>query len=341
MLIQVENQVFDIEQIKEKAPVGSNLSDDTNFVLNFIHSWTNGTEQFSFQSSGSTGKPKKIVLSREVLAYSAEQTLRELGLEGQSNLRFLLCINPRFIGGTMVIVRALLSRADLIVIPPESDFSGLKSPIHYASMVPLQVQKVLVNTPSLFEDIQQVLIGGAPISKELESQLKDVKAKFYHTYGMTETASHVAIRPIAQSEYRAVGDARFKIEDGNLSITGTVTDGKWLHTNDQVILEDNQTFLWKGRSDFLINTGGIKVDPEKVESLLAPQFSKPHAITSKRDERLGNMVILVTEETQKNLDLSELARYERPKELLWNTKVPLTASGKIDRKKLMKLVAHG
>ena len=47
-----------------------------------------------------------------------------------------------------------------------------------------------------------------------------------------------------------------------------VTRDKVLHTNDRVVLQPDGSFLWLGRVDNVINSGGVKVQVEKVERVL-------------------------------------------------------------------------
>ncbi len=332
MLLIVENQELSTDNIKKKAFDPNKFSPNANYVIEFIVSWLNGTQDFQFHTSGSTGKPKSIHLSREVLEYSARQTMEIIGWPPTPDHRFLLCINPHFIGGTMVIVRALLSEAILEVVPPSSDVV-VNHPYHLASMVPMQVTKILEQSPETFNHLRQVLIGGGQLHANVEAQLLPLSTQFYHTYGMTETASHVALRKIGQPYYKAVGDAHFQSAiDGSLEITGTVTDGRVVQTTDIVKLVDNQQFQWLGRKDFVINTGGFKVQPEHVESTIAPQLHGRYILSSLPDDLLGQRVVLIAEESFKELDFSKLHPYEKPKNLFFGQKVILTANDKVDRK---------
>ncbi len=338
MFIEVEDHKFTEEQIKKGFHRQYALTETNAHALDFVHSWLKGEKEYIFHSSGSTSKPKEIVLSKEVLLYSAQQTLAYLGLSPSKKGKFLLCISPDFIGGKMVLIRAMIAGFDVDIIPANSDFSQLDSHYTLTSMVPLQVEKILKTRPALLEMFDHILIGGAPIHPSIEQQLSLIPTNFYHTYGMTETASHVALRKIPGQTFVAIGDAQFQTTAGNLRITGSVTNHKWLQTHDHVELINNQEFRWLRRADFIINSGGIKIDPEKIETVLKNQFTKPFAISSLPDDKLGKIMILASEEPEKSLDLSELHPYERPKRIFWSRSIPMTASGKIDRLALAKIV---
>ena len=64
-------------------------------------------------------------------------------------------------------------------------------------------------------------------------------------------------------------------------------------TNDIVKLHDENKFEWLGRFDNVINSGGIKLYPESIESKLRSKIDEQFLIASKEDDVLGNKVILV------------------------------------------------
>lgn len=344
MLLTLENQKLSIDQLKKRAFDPNNFSQNAKYVIEFIVSWLNGTQNFQFQTSGSTGKPKKVFLSREVLEYSARQTLDFVGWPTSGESQFLLCINPHFIGGTMVIVRALVAEADLVVVAPASRVS-IQGPIFLTSMVPLQMAQMLAHDPDGLHKMERILLGGGALDQEVEGQLVKTPGTYYHTYGMTETASHVALRRLGDAGYKAIGDARFTTTaEQALVITGTVTGHQPLVTSDVVRLIDSTSFEWLGRKDFVINTGGFKVHPETVERILADQIADQFIISSVPDAKLGEKVVLVSAGNTLPLTFDALHPYERPKASFFLQDIALTPTGKIDRRKtqknLLKNLAH-
>ena len=340
MIIEVDGKNFSSAQIKAGNFESNGLSPDSIHLLSFISNWVNQTKQFSFHSSGSSGKPKKIVLSREVIEYSARQTLKYLELENGDSKKMLLCLSPKVIGGAMLIVRALICQADLAVIPANSNFDRLNEKFDLVSLAPIQVKKIASTNPGIFNQFKNVLIGGAALDPSLEKSLQRYSSNFYHTYGMTETASHVAIRKMLDDQYYTLGDIQIDTNEGQLRLKGTVTSNEWLETNDLVELTSAQSFRWLGRADTIINSGGIKVDPEKLESLLANQIREPFAISSLPDSELGEKITLVSESSETVLSLEEIPRYHRPKTFIWNHRIPRTDSGKIARNELKELISN-
>ena len=77
-------------------------------------------------TSGSTGEPKKIMVGKDKMMQSARLTCEFLNL--QAGDAALLCMNLRYIGAMMVVVRSLVAGLNLIVRPasghPLSDITN-------------------------------------------------------------------------------------------------------------------------------------------------------------------------------------------------------------------------
>ena len=334
MKLHFPNKVFDIEDILSGKINQKNLSQSESYVLNFIKQWQSDKASFNFYTSGSTGKPKEIELTRHQLSYSAESTLNYL-FDGCPIKKISLCINPAFIGGTQMIVRALVANADLTVTTPSSDaLEKIDRPIDLISLVPLQVYSELKKT-NPFEGIDTVLIGGADLDNSVERDLQNIpKTRFFHTYGMTETASHIALRRIGTENYCPIGDIEIKLDDrGCLQVKGSVTLDEWITTTDIVEVSESG-FMWKGRTDWAINTGGIKIHPEQIEKKIREKFVKAQVlIVPQPDLQLGNRVVLVSTEPwlSRINELRILSEYEIPKAEYLIQEWPLTPSGKVNR----------
>lgn len=333
MIITIQGQQLTTDLIGNSSFEKNQFSEDSQHLLDFIQSWTKGNRVFTFETSGSTSKPKKIQLTKEILVYSATQTLKYLNFDPRRPKPLLLPISPRFIGGMMVAVRALVSNSDLVVLDPQNP-SLAGGSFFTGSFVPLQIQKILQTERQVLESVDNILIGGAALDTALEQELLTINTRCYHTYGMTETASHVALRRLGQQTFKAIGDATFELStESTLNITGTVTENHTLTTNDLVEVINSQSFLWKGRADFVINSGGYKVQPEIVEAKLSAQLNAPFMISSLPDAKFGNKVVLISEDSPRPLRLDELHPFEKPKALFFDQSIAKTASGKPDRNK--------
>lgn len=214
----------------------------------------------------------------------------------------------------------------------------------------MQIEKGIKNNPSTtlrvqIENIKSILVGGSPINKHLEEVLYSFKNEIYQTYGMTETCSNIALRKLSKGvteEYYTIFDGiEIGIDERNcLKIKGDITNNIWLQTNDIADLKNTNKIKFIGRADFVINTGGIKINPEILEQKLAAQIqNRNYIISSKPDDRLGQRVVLLIEGDEKiDLNFDNLAAYEKPKEVLYITGFPKTDSGKLDRITLKKLL---
>ncbi len=115
-------------------------------------------------------------------------------------------------------------------------------------------------------------------------------------------------------------------------------------TNDIVEIIDNDKFIWLGRSDFAINSGGIKIIPSIVESILSHFIKENFISVGLNDETLGQKhVILVETKTELNFsrdDFKVLENYKRPKEIYFLKRFVRTESGKVDRKKTIGLISN-
>ncbi|ETX02437.1 MAG: hypothetical protein ETSY1_03575 [Candidatus Entotheonella factor] len=343
-----------------------NLSDFERRVLQFGRDWQSGCETFTLYTSGSTGEPKPTVITRDQMATSARLTIRALGLPPGS--RALVCLGIDYIAGMMMLVRGLecglhLTLVDpvsrpLLALPPSSRFD-------FTAMVPLQLQETLNGAPHEFEILdamQGVLIGGGPVSQALAMQLQRVSAPLYHTYGMTETVSHIALRrlngPARSDRFVPFDGVGLQLDErGCLAITSALTRGETLYTNDLVDLHPDGSFVWLGRIDNVINSGGVKVQIEKVETALETCFlhgwngtyaERRFFVGALEDQRLGQAVVAVIEgdawspeiETGLRSQLqSSLTRYEVPRQFYFVPKLIETRTGKIDRRANLDNVA--
>lgn len=321
-------------------------------AIKFIAQWDKGDSNFTFKSSGSTGEPKDITLSKHFLIESAQRTIDLFDINSSDTL--LLALNTSFMGGLMMIVRALVAKCHLLYIPPQSVSSeNLKNlpPIKLASFVPIQLKKILHKEEDVVKQIQYVLIGGAPIDEDLEHLIHNTKSlcTFYHTYGMTETASHVALKNISQQEefYHALPGYSFSTDIKNCLTIHYHKSPSWtIQTNDIVNLYSPQHFQWIGRSDFVINSGGIKFNLETAEEQIAhflkQKLKAEILFTSQKiiDEQFGERWVLIVQSNPWNKEQEDqlrmyckkhLGEYIYPKEIRYTKKIVYLPSGKIDR----------
>ena len=319
-------------------------------VWEFIAEFLDDKPYIMAHTSGSTGKPKPISLAKSDMKASARFTNRFFGLTSQSTLH--LCLSPDYIAGKMMLVRALESGANIVIEKPGNrplaHYQG--SRISLAAFVPSQIP-YLVQNPDRLAMVDAMIVGGGKLVPRWQKSLTQLGAKAYLTYGMTETCSHVALAPVADTPqpYTALGDVHFDV-DGNdcLIIDVPHFTNSHFETRDVVQLIDSRHFYWKGRFDNVIVTGGVKVHPEEVEAKIAPLMGdKRFYITSAPSDKWGDEVVLVVENADcvgqdrvlrplpNNLEQefkNLLSRYSVPKLYVELNKFDSTSSGKVIRK---------
>ena len=157
---------------------------------------------------------------------------------------------------------------------------------------------------------------------------------------MTETITHIAARKLGEKAFTVLPNVTISYDDRNcLVIHAPRISDEVIITNDIVELVNENQFIFLGRMDNVINSGGIKLIPEQIEEKLATKISRRFFIASKDDNELGEKVVLVIEGENEELDASiyeSLDKYEKPKELIFVPKFKETTTGKILRKETMK-----
>jgi O-succinylbenzoic acid--CoA ligase len=313
-------------------------------VEDFIKNWNDDSEFIFTNTSGSTGHPKQIKIQKNKMIESATMTCDYLSI--QSGEKAVLCLSPTTIAGKLMIVRSIVKGLNLFVVDISSNpFENIDFQVDFIAMVPLQLEKTLELHSNKLREVRNCIIGGGNISLSLKNHLVEKEITVYHTFGMTETISHIAMRKaglINESYFQAIGSNYFTTEENCLVIHSPLLDSLSLKTNDIVQLIDNDKFEWKGRADFVINSGGVKIQPELVEEKLSNWIERPFFITGKKDELFGQIVVLLIEtEIRFDLDfqLKEvLSKYEYPKEVYFLKEFIRTESGKINRLKTKELI---
>ena len=306
-----------------------------------VDKWQRGDAEFTFATSGSTGPPKLITLSREILSLSAQNTFESLQLG--SVQRAILCLNPDFIGGAMMIIRALEFGWDLIQCDPSQISEVINHPPGFISLAPIQFRKLTESKGGIkyLNSSDAILLGGSRLSQRDISIVEGLSTPVFHGYGMTETASHIALRRLNGQNpevfFQPVGDAEITLDDQNrIQINGSITGHSMLRTNDIGQIHGSGLEI-KGRSDFVINSGGIKIHPEQVEFEISNMgVQLDYIVAGIPDPSLGEKCVVISdrpapeiwEEIKKRLDLP---KYHIPKDWIQIQEFPRTKTGKIDR----------
>ncbi len=328
--------------------------------LEFGHAWLNGIDPFFIETSGSTGTPKQITIHHAQMEASARLTEKALGL--QSGDTALLCLNIHSIAGQMMLVRSLVTGMNIIAIDPTAnpwDHLNADLSIDFAALVPYQLLTILnsASATKKLNVLKTVIVGGAPISEKLKALIVPLNCQVYATYGMTETISHIALQKLNGKDkkdyFQVLPGITIQTDlRGCLIIAANYLGSEKIVTNDLVEILSPQQFRWLGRIDNVINTGGIKVIPEKIESVVESTFDElglqnRFFISGMADPSLGSKVVLIIEGLALDIDLTRginerlsdrLTRYETPKEIRAIEHFVQTEAQKINRTATIQLL---
>lgn len=311
-------------------------------LYSFLREWFSDAQTIRLHTSGSTGTPKEITVQKVHMIQSAKITCDFFGLK--KNDKALLCLPLDYIAGKMMVVRAIYAGLDIYLIEPEGHpLIETDIPFDFAAMIPLQVYNSLqtVKEKHQLSCIKKLIIGGGAIDENLEKALRDFPNEIYSTYGMTETVSHIALRRISGSGaslyYTPLPSVTLTLsEERTLVIDAPHLSDKVLITNDIAELRPNGSFRLIGRTDNIINSGGIKIQIEEIEQILRPHILGDFAITSLPHPKLGETVVLLIENTSDPISVEKtvrtlLSRYQQPMYIYTVLSIPKTGNGKTDR----------
>lgn len=345
---RLDGRAFDsteelIEYIDDAYPEGSDL----------IRSWLSEDGKIEVKTSGSTGSPKVIVLTREQMRQSAMATGEYFSLKPGS--KALLCLPLKYIAGKMMLVRAMTLGWHLQGVKPTVTLEVPESGVFdFAAMVPLQLE----NNIEKLERIENLIVGGAPVHRKLQGEIDALSTRIFATYGMTETVTHIALRPLNLSAgrtddreiYTGLPGVSFeKDKRGCLVIRCRRISEKEIVTNDLVELVADNSFIWRGRIDTVINSGGLKLIPEEIERKFAESLDRRFFAAGITDRELGQKLVFVLEGEVDGGLMDRLKRFqaktepsilkhELPRELIFVPSFVETESRKIDRRKTLELL---
>ncbi|MBC7524129.1 MAG: AMP-binding protein [Flavobacterium sp.] len=305
-------------------------------VGDFLLDWFDPKSYIEMHTSGSTGIPKTIRVDKQAMVNSALATGDFFELVAGN--KALHCLPVKYVAGKMMLVRAMILGLDLEFVAP-----SLNPMLHneydydFAAMVPFQAQ----NSINELKRVKKLIVGGAKINATLEKQLMKLSTQIYETYGMTETISHIAAKRVGEKAFTVLPNVTISYDDQNcLVIHAPRISEEVIETNDIVELVNENQFIFLGRIDNVINSGGIKLIPEQIEEKLAGKIEQRYFISSVEDKELGEKVILVIEGTAYQIDKSIfdcLDKYEKPKKIIFISKFKETGNGKIIRGSSLKV----
>ena len=342
---KLNNVSYSNEELKEVAY--SLVKEGTPFEIglgDFLLDWLSESDFLEVKTSGSTGVPKRIRLRRSWMINSAKATGSFLRLRSGDSA--LLCLPTEYIAGKMMLVRAMVLGLELYYSTPAgAPLVYSERNYDFCAMTPMQLR----NSLHKLEQIKKLIVGGSAVPEDLKMQILDKPSEIYETFGMTETITHIALKKLntsPQENFKTLQNVSVRTDErGCLVIDAPEINPDEIITNDLVQLISEKEFIWLGRIDNLVNSGGIKLIPEQIEEKLKACFSSRFFIAGLPDEVLGEKLVLVLE-GDKDLNaveeclrkLNSLEKFEYPKEILCLPRFILTQSDKIRRSETIALL---
>lgn len=337
-------------------------------------------------TSGSTGRPKGALLPAAALAASADSTRRRLTNRRFGHGpppppgNWLLALPATHIAGLQVLLRALSEGTEPTVLDTAQSFTAerfvaavdrMPAGPRFTSLVPTQLARIMAvpDAAGALATFDAVLVGGASTPAAL---LDDVEVAGIHaltTYGMSETCGGCVYDGVPLDGVTVTGsqsaDGSAATRPGRLSITGPVVargyrsrpnhpafqqaPGGRFQTfqTDDLGVWDAQGWRIVGRVDDVITTGGIKIDPAVVETVLQRVTGVAEVIvTGVPDPGWGeSLVAVVVQAPDGPPDLramraavgTELGAAAAPRHLVLTDRFPLRGPGKPDRAAIREL----
>jgi O-succinylbenzoic acid--CoA ligase len=219
----------------------------------------------------------------------------------------------------------------------------------FTALVPLQVYKMDEVKLNQFD---KILIGGGTFRMEFLIQFKNLKAKIFSSYGMTETISHIAIQslyPEYSSCYQCLDSVQIGLDSRScLWIYSNRLNPDKIQTNDIVEIISESKFKWLGRFDNVINSGGVKLFPEILEKKYSSYSNSNFFFAGEEDKKLGTRLILIiegdgdsrvpTEGDKVLFNKLSFTDFEIPKHIYFLKEFLFTETKKIQRNKTLDLL---
>jgi len=309
-------------------------------------------------TSGTGGKARLVELSRGSVVAAVAGSLSALEAAGHgTGAPLLCCLTPAHIGGLLVLVRSEIAEVP-VVVHERFDVDRLmrEAPVGaIVSLVPAMVSR-LVRARADLSRLGPMLVGGAPLDRDVREEAGSLGATIVETYGLTEACGGVVYDgvPFDGTEVRVADDGRIELWGPTVmrgyrhdpAATGAAFDVRgWLRTNDAGRLDDAGRLQVTGRLDEAIRTGAETVWPSEVERAIAshPKVAEV-AVAGRPHPEWGEQVVafVVPRTIDDPPSLEELrdhaseviGRHKAPRELVLVPELPRTPGGKIRRSHL-------
>jgi acyl-coenzyme A synthetase/AMP-(fatty) acid ligase len=327
-------------------------------------------------TSGSTGQPKAIVHSAEAIRKKMQALSRVIS---PAETARTFCALPTFFGHGLVCnsLFPLLNGADLFlassfrpeVVMSLNDLINRHS-ISFLSTTPAiwsLIGQLSNNEPK--PSLKRVHCASAPLNPQQLNQMRawSGNAGLWNIYGLTEMLGWIGGVEISQAEEG--GDVGFLWETehrldssqeihlrssfqlmetlhmDNPSEIQKISPSDFIASGDLGEVTASGHLIVRGRKDFIINKGGLKVQPEEIERQAALSSEVAECCCYGADDPLWGQKAILAVVPRAGFDLvlfqtwlaKRLASYKVPDQVLVLKELPKTTRGKVDRAALKKM----
>lgn len=301
---------------------------------------------------------------------------------GPGAIHSFCCLPLYHVSGWMQIIRAIVSGGRIVLHrldKLEEFLSSVKASQRNElnefclSLVPTQLERYLSehSGKGSLQNLRAIFLGGGPASEELLSRARENKLPLVLTYGMTETAGMICAQPASDflsgsttvgrplnevdiTLEQSQGVQKIKLwspslfygywgdpERDRTQAFSTSDFGRWMGEGQLVI---------EGRIDDWIISGGEKINPREVESiLLESEWVDAAMVVGKASPEWGQAVIaLIVPSASGGLDCEgqlraqlkdRLSVYKQPKSIVYVKQLPLFENGKVDPSALAAILS--
>lgn len=324
-------------------------------------------------TTGTTGRSKGVMVSHRAILANSDNLVKALNFS--HDLVFVICGPMNHIGCLSKVYPVVQCGATLYLLEGMKDLNAFYQALDYPCakaatfLVPASIRMLLTFSADRLQTYAAKLdfieTGAAPIAQTDMRQLCRLlpHSRLYNTYASTETGiiatynfndghcfegcvgtamPHARFTVDSDRRIRCQGDTLMSGYAGNEALTASVLTGGELLTADLGRVDAEGRLHLMGRSDDIINTGGLKVAPEEVEKAALAMGNIAECLCVAANHPVVGTVLrlLVVMRPGHELKARELARHLR--ERLEAYKVPMlyeqvetirkTFNGKPDRK---------
>ncbi|MDD6789176.1 MAG: AMP-binding protein [Lachnospira sp.] len=310
-----------------------------------------------FFTSGTTGSGKAVVLSQAALLRSCWNGQQMLPCHSSDRILSMLPLSHVF--GFVCTLLWPLSQGACVQIGSGMRGFATDPKAFRPTILPVvpSLLTYLLKADALNSELRVILAGAGPCRREVLSAVARTGTSICFGYGLTETASGLAISRPGEDPFamHLCPDTKIRIaDDGELLVrtpcmmegyfddpaetAGRLSGGE-LHTGDLAELRDGALYITGRKSDVLVMENGEKIYCPEAEARLFSLLGREAALTL----RGGVLTLVVAAPSSDYAAIAEkIAGYNREQPLgkkiqgleLRRQSLPRTATGKIQRWKL-------